>query len=148
MSGVKAGEPSEQFISEAIVPVPGSFDAAAMARGEAGVPRRFSWRGRAFVVEQLLSSWKSSSRDRGELYLRRHWFAVRTVSGERMTLYCERQASSPKRAKSRWWLYSMAEPAPRSQPPSAPAPTPPAPPLDPGTQGGGGDGAGKETPPS
>jgi hypothetical protein len=132
---VNSGDAAEEFVSEAIVPEPGSFDAAAMARGEAGVPRRFAWRGRAFVVAELVGSWKSSSRDRGELYLRRHWFAVRTTTGERMTLYCQRQASSAKRAKSRWWLYSMA-------PPPAPASA-----ADGGgdRDGGGGHGdAGKE----
>ena len=116
--------PPEEFVSEPIVPVPGSFDAGAMSRGEAGVPRRFTWRGRELVVEQLLSSWKSSTADRGEMYLRRHWFAVRTTTGERMTLYCDRQAHNTKRPKSRWWIYSAA-PAPAAPPTSPPAAPPP-----------------------
>ncbi|HEY7120118.1 MAG TPA: DUF6504 family protein [Tepidisphaeraceae bacterium] len=97
----------EEFVSEAIEPVAGSFDASAMARGEAGVPRAFAWRGTSYVVAQVLGAWKSSSADRGEMYLRRHWYRVETESGERMTLYCERQARSAKRAKKRWWLYSV-----------------------------------------
>ncbi len=43
----------------------------------------------------------------GELYLKRHWFAIETATGERMTLYCERQARSRSRAKSRWFLYTI-----------------------------------------
>ena len=97
----------ETFVSEAVTPEPGSFDAAAMSRGEPGLPRAFTWRGRRFEVVQTLSTWKTSSRERGELYLRRHWFEVRVASGERMTLYCERQTKNRKQPKARWWLYKM-----------------------------------------
>jgi hypothetical protein len=41
------------------------------------------------------------------MYLRRHWFRVRTAGGEQMTLYCERQAKNAKRPKARWWLYTV-----------------------------------------
>ena len=97
----------EEFVSEAITPKPGSFDAAAMARGEAGVPSEFTWRDTRYVVARVTAAWKSSSADRGEMYLRRHWYAVETVAGERMTIYCERQARNTKRPARRWWLYSL-----------------------------------------
>ena len=42
-----------------------------------------------------------------EMYLRRHWFRLRTTSGEQMTLYCERQAKNTRRPKARWWLYKI-----------------------------------------
>ncbi|HEY7117892.1 MAG TPA: DUF6504 family protein [Tepidisphaeraceae bacterium] len=100
-------EMGEEFVSEAIEPVAGSFEASAMARGEAGAPRAFAWRGNSYVVARMLGAWKSSSADRGEMYLRRHWYRVETESGERMTIYCERQARSAKAAKKRWWLYSV-----------------------------------------
>ena len=95
----------ETFVSEAVVPEAGSFDAAAMARGEPGMPRAFTWRGVRYEVAQVLSTWKSSTPDRGEMYLRRHWFEVRTATGERMTLYCERQTKNRAKPKARWWLY-------------------------------------------
>jgi hypothetical protein len=98
----------EEFVSEAITPRPGSFDAAAMARGEAGAPREFTWRGTTYVVARVNAAWKSSSADRGEMYLRRHWYAVETLTGERMTIYCERQARNAKKPAKRWWLYSLA----------------------------------------
>lgn len=97
----------ETFVSEAVVPKPGTFDAAAMSRGEPGVPRAFTWRGRQFEVAAVLSTWKTSTRERGEMYLRRHWFEVRAATGERLTLYCERQTKTPGRPKARWWLYKM-----------------------------------------
>jgi hypothetical protein len=105
-------EPGEEFVSEAIEPKRGSFDAAAMARGEAGVPSEFTWRGVRYVVRGVVSAWKSSGIDRGEAYLRRHWYCVDVESGERMTLYCERQARNAKRAnRGRWWLYTVVRPA-------------------------------------
>ena len=98
----------EQFVSEAVEPRAGSFDAAAMSRGEPGLPREFRWRGRWYAVAELLSSWKSSTAERGEMYLRRHWFRVLTATGETMTLYCERQAKNTKKPKARWWLYTIS----------------------------------------
>ena len=98
----------ETFVSEAVTPEAGGFDAAAMSRGEPGLPRAFTWRGRRFEVAQVLATWKTSTRERGELYLRRHWFEVRASSGERMTLYCERQAKNRNKPKARWWLYKFA----------------------------------------
>ena len=105
--------PREQFISEEIVSEPGTADARSMARGEPGLPTRFTWRGRQCAVAAVLRAWKSSSpeggRAGGEMYVRRHWYEVATESGETMTLYCERQPRSRQRAKSRWWLYTLVE---------------------------------------
>ena len=98
----------EQFVSEAVVPAAGSFNVSAMARGEPGLPREFTWRGTRYVVAEVLSTWKSSTADRGEMYLRRHWFRVRTTTGGQMTLYCERQAKNARRPKARWWLYTTS----------------------------------------
>jgi hypothetical protein len=108
-----------EFVSEAIDPVPGTFDAAAMSRGEPGLPRAFHWRGRRYDVAAVCSTWKSSSRERGELYLRRHWYEVASSDGSRMTLYCERQTKNRNKPKARWWLYSIAR---ASAPPTGPAP--------------------------
>jgi hypothetical protein len=98
---------AEDFVSEPIVPEPGSSDAAAMARGEPGLPAAFTWRGNRYAVARLVASWKTTGTDRGETYLRRHWYSVATATGETMTLYCERQARNRKRPKARWWVYSV-----------------------------------------
>jgi hypothetical protein len=103
----KSAGRTDEFVSEAIQPEPGSFDTAGMGRGEPGLPHAFTWRGDRYVVAELISAWKTSSPDAGELYLRRHWYTVRVETGLQMTLYCERQARSRRAAKSRWWLYSI-----------------------------------------
>jgi hypothetical protein len=105
---MKPGAPKhEEFVSEPIVPLPGTFDAQAMSIGEPGLPGLFAWRDHRYKVARLMSKWKSSKADRGEMYLKRHWYRIETETGEHMTLYCLRQASSAKKAKSRWWVYSV-----------------------------------------
>lgn len=101
------------FVSEPVDPVAGTFDPTAMSRGEPGVPARFRWRGREFAVVEVVRAWKTSTRDRGELYLRRHWFELQTACGRRITLYCERQAKNRNKPKQRWWMYAIADPAER-----------------------------------
>ena len=98
----------EEFISEPITPAPGSADTRAMARGEPGLPDRFTWRDLEYRVVETLSVWKTSSREGGvgELYLRRHWYKVLTDRGDRLTLYCERQTRNRARPKARWFIYS------------------------------------------
>lgn len=107
--GSNRAQPPDEFISEPITPTPGSFDAAAMSRGEPGLPRQFTWRGAQYTVAAILRAWKSSAREGGvgELYLRRHWYTIQTTDGHRMTLYCERQTKNPKKPKARWWLYTV-----------------------------------------
>ena len=103
----------EVFVGDQITPVAGAFDTAAMATGAPGLPRRFVWRGTQYTVEQVLETLKSSSPCRsggGEMYLRKHWYRIRTTGGEVMTLYFNRQPHRGRRAtRDRWVLYSMAE---------------------------------------
>jgi len=101
---------SEEFISEPIEPAAGTFDTVGMSRGEPGLPARFTWRGRQFQVAQLLEKWKSSGPCKSgspEIYLRKHWFRVRTTDNLEMTLYFERQSRSPKQLKTRRWLFTV-----------------------------------------
>ncbi|MEZ6192163.1 MAG: DUF6504 family protein [Phycisphaerales bacterium] len=53
-------DPPEQFISEPITPVPGTFDPQAIAMGEPGLPARFVWRGEEYRVDEVLTVWKTS----------------------------------------------------------------------------------------
>lgn len=98
---------AQEFVSEPLLPAAGSADASAMSRGEPGVPRQFTWRGQTYSVVQVLATWKTSTADRGEMYLRRHWSQILTDSGVRMTIYCERQARNRSKPKARWWVYSV-----------------------------------------
>ncbi len=101
---------SEEFISEPIQPVAGTFDTTAMTRGEPGLPKRFTWRDQEYEVAEVLEVWKESGPCKSggpEMYLRKHWLKIRTENGMEMTIYFERQARSKSRNKARWWLYTI-----------------------------------------
>ena len=104
---------SEEFVSEPIMPVAGTFDTTGMTRGEPGVPGRFVWREKEYAVLDVLETWKESGPCRSggsEKYLRKHWFKVRTDNGLEMTMYFERQARTKRQSKKRWWLYTIKKP--------------------------------------
>ena len=104
---------SEEFVSEAIVPVEGTFDATGMTRGEPGLPSRFVWREQEYAVADVLEVWKETGPCKsggGEQYLRKHWFRIRTGEGLEMTIYFERQARTKRQGKQRWWLYTVSKP--------------------------------------
>jgi hypothetical protein len=98
----------EQFISEAIEPVGGDFDVAAMATGMPGLPARFRWRDEELEIAELLDAWKGTGAALERIadrYLRKHWYHVRLRDGRELKLYFERQ---PRGAgKTRWWLYAL-----------------------------------------
>lgn len=101
---------TEQFISEPITPVPGTTDTARMAVGEPALPGRFTWRGEQYAVLEVLAIWKQagpSKGGQGSIYLRKHWYRVKTDAGIEMTVYFQRQPASRARAKDRWYLYSI-----------------------------------------
>jgi hypothetical protein len=104
--------PNEEFICEPITPARATGDAKAMARGEPGLPERFTWRGEAYRVVGVIEKWKTSGRCRNgsrEVYLRRHWYRIVTAPHAVMTVYFDRQAKDRKHPKARWWIYSVAE---------------------------------------
>ena len=100
-----------EFISEVLRPSGTGFDAAAMARGEPGLPTEFVWRHAGYDVIEVLASWKQSESEGGragaERYLRRHYFRIRVTGGDVWTVYFTRQSSPGASAKSRWFLYSV-----------------------------------------
>ena len=108
----------EEFISEPIKPVAGTFDLAAMTRAETGLPGRFILRDKEYTVAGVLESWKESGPCRSggpERYLRKHWFKVRTANGPEMTIYFERQGRTKGQNKIRWWLYTISGDEKKSQ---------------------------------
>lgn len=101
---------TEQFVSEPIEPIQGTFDPGAMTRGEPGLPQRFIWRDKEHIVAEVLEVWKEDGpcqSGSAEMYLRKHWFRIATEEGAEMTLYCQRQPRSQRRSKARWWLYTV-----------------------------------------
>jgi phosphoribosylglycinamide formyltransferase-1 len=100
---------AEQFISAAIQPIGGTFDAARMSTGEPGLPRQFRWGSQTIQIARVLKTWRETGPCRhgsGEAYVRKHWFEVLTDCGERMKIYFERQPRS-RRNKIRWWLFTI-----------------------------------------
>ena len=100
----------EKFVSEIIKPLEGTFDTASMTRGEPGLPAKFIWRDNEYEVAEVLEVWKETGPCRSgsdEIYLRKHWYKIRTTAGLIMTLYFERQARSKSQMKTRWWLYTV-----------------------------------------
>ncbi len=102
---------SPRFVSERIDPEPGTFDPAAMARGEPGVPASFQWRGQRYRVARTIATRRQTGEDRGDTYLRRHYYDIETSDALRMTLYFERNPSDRSKAKG-WWLYTLTLPDP------------------------------------
>jgi len=92
-----------RFISEPVVPEAGSADIGAMTRGEPGLPKSFSWRDRRYEIAGVMRNWRTTGVDRGDTYVRRHWYEIETVSGERMVIYCDRRDK-----RNRWRLYTVS----------------------------------------
>jgi hypothetical protein len=92
------------FVSEAIAPALGSFDTAPLARGEPALPPEFTWRGETLTVARVLREWRSTKDDRGDTYLKRHWFEFETQNRRIATVYFERH---PRSNEARWWLYTI-----------------------------------------
>ena len=100
-------ELSEKFICEQIKPVPGTFDTSTMAIGEPGFPGKFTWRNKEYELDTILEKWKETSNCKHggtEQYVRKHWYRIKTKCGITMKIFFERQASSKKDLKKRWWL--------------------------------------------
>jgi len=101
------------FLSEPIIPVDASFDTSGMARGEPGLPQKFRWRNKEFLVAEVLEQWRDHGDCRhgsGERYVRKHGYRVRTSEGVIFRLYFQRSVGRGKLpAKSRWWIHSIED---------------------------------------
>ncbi|MDQ6931391.1 MAG: DUF6504 family protein [Candidatus Eremiobacteraeota bacterium] len=94
-----------KFVSEPIAAVIESFDVATMSHGEPSLPSGFVWREQTLMVGEVLRTWRGTKVDRGDTYLKRHWFEFRTTDGRTAVVYFDRQA---KPGAARWWLYTIA----------------------------------------
>ena len=100
---------AEQFISAAIQPVAGTFDAVGMSTGATGLPRQFRWGAQTIQIARVLRTWREAGpchHGSGESYVRKHWFEVLTESGDTMQIYFERQPRS-RSNRTRWWLFTI-----------------------------------------
>ena len=92
-----------KFIGCAIVPTGEGFITPASG-SEPPVPNAFLWEGRRLAVKAVLRAWRSTKTDRGDNYLKRHWFELETNEGERLEVYFDREA---RRNDAKWWLYTV-----------------------------------------
>ncbi|MGZ3522700.1 MAG: DUF6504 family protein [Vulcanimicrobiaceae bacterium] len=97
---------AKHLVSEPLEAAGGSFDPDAMSRGEPSLPPAFHWRGEVLSIRLSVRTWRSTKTDRGDVYVKRHWFEVQLDDGRHATLYFERQA---KRGQPRWWLYTVED---------------------------------------
>lgn len=103
-----------EFVSEPITPRRGTFDTAAMARGEPGLPTGFEWRSQWFDVVECLERAKQSGpeigRLDGERYLRRHTYRLRMSDGSIWSVYFIRHTPRSGSRTRRWFLHSLERP--------------------------------------
>jgi hypothetical protein len=92
------------FVSKAITPEGGSFNADTISTGEPSLPRSFQYDSVQLVVKELRRTWKSTKTDRGDVYVKRHWFEFETEDGRTATVYFDRGA---KRGQPRWFLFTL-----------------------------------------
>ncbi len=101
----------DEFVSEPVQPAGESFDAAAMARGEPGLPASFQWRDETYEVVSVVRQWKATAaeggRPGGEVYLRRHYYEIKMSDGSTWTVYIVRQTPKSGSPKARWFLYTI-----------------------------------------
>lgn len=90
----------KSFVSEPLQPV----GAASAVSGEPQLPGAFVHRGETIEVGRVLRTWRSTKTDRGDVYLKRHWFEFESTDGRVITVYFDRAA---KRNQPAWWLFSM-----------------------------------------
>jgi hypothetical protein len=94
-----------RFISRPLVPAGEGFITEANG-SEPPVPARFEWAGRYLAIASVVRTWRSTKTDRGDAYLKRHWFQLRTEEGATIEVYYDRES---RRGASPWWLYTIEE---------------------------------------
>jgi len=94
-----------QFVSQPVKPAGDEF-ITPTSGSEPPVPKAFAWGDRTLVVTAVLRTWRSLKNDRGDAYLKRHWFELALEGGGKIEVYYDREARS---GGSRWWLYTIDE---------------------------------------
>ncbi len=92
------------FVGRAIVPE-GAMETATLSRGEPSLPAAFCLEEERIEVRALLRAWRSTKDDRGDVYVKKHWFEFETTDGRIAVVYFDRGA---RRNQPRWWLYTLS----------------------------------------
>ncbi len=96
-----------KFVSAPLLPGGEGFIREAIGK-EPPVPRAFLWGERTLRVAAVTRSWRSTKTDRGDAYLKRHWFELKTDEGATIEVYYDREA---RRGVPQWWLYTVDDSA-------------------------------------
>jgi hypothetical protein len=92
------------FVGKAIVPE-GALDVAALAQGEPSLPAAFLFGDERIEVREQRKAWRSTKDDRGDTYVKKHWFEFETGDGRIAVVYFDRSA---RKNAPRWWLYTLS----------------------------------------
>ena len=92
------------FIGKPIAPE-GALEVAALAQGEPSLPAAFTYDGERLEVHAQLRAWRSSKDDRGDTYVKKHWFEFETDDGRVAVVYFDRGA---RKSAPRWYLYTLS----------------------------------------
>ena len=92
------------FVSKPILPEGVSVETDELGRLEPALPPSFWFEEEQLVVKELRKTWRSTKTDRGDVYLKRHWFECELIDGRIATVYFDRGA---KRGQPRWFLYTL-----------------------------------------
>jgi Family of unknown function (DUF6504) len=93
------------FVSEALTASAETIDTGGLSRGEPPLPKDFTWRDERLAVRDVVRTWRSTTTDRGDTYLARHWYELALADGRTAVVYFDRKAH---RGQPRWWLYTIA----------------------------------------
>jgi GAF domain-containing protein len=86
---------TKRFVSQPVEPsAPAGTD----------LPPAFRWNDETLEVRAVRKQWRGTKEDRGDLYLKRHWYEFETSDGRVATVYFDRGA---KPGGHRWWLYAI-----------------------------------------
>ncbi len=99
-------ERAPRFISEMLRASAERIENGALSRGEPALPASFTWRDEGLTVREVRRTWRSTTTDRGDTYLARHWYEVELVDGRIAVVYFDRKA---RRDTPRWWLYTLTD---------------------------------------
>lgn len=94
---------TRSFVGCALEPSGDGYVTAGNGR-QPPVPRAFRWADGTLKIAAVLRSWRGTKDDRGDTYLKRHWFELRTEDGRRIEIYFDRDA---RRGRPQWWLYTI-----------------------------------------
>ena len=97
---------SKHFVCEPLTMIADSKEPVDAVPNEPQLPSAFRWHDQTVEVKALRTTWRSTKVDRGDTYLKRHWFEFETRDDRVATVYYDRGA---RRGQPRWWLYSLED---------------------------------------